>query len=104
MTSDIQLLINCSKNKPTATDIAQIREHASRIDGQALSEITALAQSHGVFPLLYQAIRAHAAELIPEESLADLRRVKSLPGECTTSCRIKPHFEKWVEPGPRLSW
>ncbi len=74
MTPDIQFLINCSKSNPEAVDIEKIRKHASRLDSTALSAIAALARSHGVFPLLYQAIQSHAVDLIPEESLADLKQ------------------------------
>ena len=74
MTPDIQFLINCCKTKPTATDIEQIRTHITQINTQKLSEMTTLAQAHGIFPLVYHAIKSHASDLLPDDTLADLKQ------------------------------
>ncbi|WP_428353529.1 hypothetical protein [Methyloprofundus sp.] len=61
MTPDLQFLINCCKTNPTAADIEQTR---TQFNSLQLSEITTLAHAHGVFPLVYQTIQTHAADLL----------------------------------------
>jgi len=74
MTPDIQLLINCCKIKPTASDIEQIRLHLSRFETQQLSKIVTLAHNHGIFPLFYLALQTHASDLLTSESLTELKQ------------------------------
>lgn len=74
MTPNIQFLINCCKNEPTGSDIKQLQLHIKELDSQQLSEMVSLAHAHGVFPLVYHAIQAHAANLLSEQSLAELKQ------------------------------
>jgi hypothetical protein len=74
MTPDILFLINCCKTDPTASDIEQMRTHASQLDKLQLSRIVSLAQVHSVLPLVYNAIEAHAADFIAPDYLAELRQ------------------------------
>ncbi|MCH8163870.1 MAG: nucleotidyltransferase family protein, partial [Proteobacteria bacterium] len=74
MTPDIQLLINCCKIKPIASDIEQIRLHLSRFETQQLSKIVTLAHNHGVYPLFYQALQTHAFDLLTSKNLTELKQ------------------------------
>ena len=74
MTPGIQFLINCCKTNPTASAIEQIRVYITQLKNKQLSEVITLAHTHGVFPLIYHAIRAHVPDLIPEETHAELKQ------------------------------
>jgi len=74
MTPDIQLLINCCKVKPTASDIEQIRIYLSQLENQQLTRIVSLAHNHGIFPLFYETIQTYATDLLTKENLADLKQ------------------------------
>ena len=74
MTPDIQLLINCCKVKPTASDIEHIRSRLTQLETQQLLKIVTLAHNHGVFPLFYQALQTHASDLLSSENLTELKQ------------------------------
>ncbi len=74
MTQKLQFLINCCKSKPTRADIEQISAKISRFDITELADITALAHTHGVLPLVFHAVQTHAAGHISEKSIAPLKK------------------------------
>lgn len=74
MTPEIQFLINCCKARPTAFYIKQIRTHITQLNTQQLSEMTALAHTHAIFPLVYHAIQTHASDLLSDANLAELKQ------------------------------
>lgn len=73
MTPAIQFLINCCKTRPTTSDIEQIRKYIKQLNNQQLWEMVILAHAHGIFPLVYQAIREHASELLTDDTLNELK-------------------------------
>lgn len=75
MTPNMQFLINCCKYKPATNDIEKIRTHIAQLNNnQQLSKITTLAHAHGIFPLVYHAIQEHAADLLSNDTLDDLKQ------------------------------
>lgn len=73
MTPDLQFIINCCKVKPTKDDIEAICTHITEINQQQLIDIIALAHKHGIFSLLYLAIKTHASERLSKNSLNRLK-------------------------------
>lgn len=74
MTPDIQLLINCCKVKPTASDIEQIRTYISKLNIQQYSTIFTRARNHAVLPLLYRTLEIHAHDTMPPETITELKQ------------------------------
>ncbi len=74
MTPDTQLIINCSKTNPTASDIEQIRSNISQLNIQQYSEIFALTSKHAVLPLLHRTLEIHAYDIMPSEAITELKQ------------------------------
>ena len=76
MMPDLQFLINCAHCEPTALTIEAICEHAASLDQQTLLEVLNLARVHAVLPLVYQAIRRHATDIIPKACLEFIKYLR----------------------------
>ena len=72
MNLEAELLLCCARTDAAPDVAGRIRELArSRIDWEWL---TLLARRHAVVPLLYLQIERHASDLVPDETLRELKR------------------------------
>ena len=74
MKPELQFLINCCQTSPSPEVVTVIRSQLTSSNSTWLTTTGQLAFTHGVFPLFYQCLKDHAADLIPKKIIQELQQ------------------------------